>query len=198
MVAGVGVRPLRGHDQDSTTATAIPTPDHRGGPRRRVAAGAAASCAPLGARATGARLARMQKPPRVARLALREPAADARERRLGRPSGTSSRAAPTGSPRSLRARLPWTQAVSRRRPPRESASRGWGIRRSRLRSMGIVSSPTRCGPNGVGPVDFAGPKRFFPPLLAIRDLPPLDAVLISHDHYDHLTTRRSSLSRTVP
>jgi L-ascorbate metabolism protein UlaG (beta-lactamase superfamily) len=38
----------------------------------------------------------------------------------------------------------------------------------------------------VGPVDFAGPKRFFPPLLAIRDLPPLDAVLISHDHYDHL------------
>jgi L-ascorbate metabolism protein UlaG (beta-lactamase superfamily) len=38
----------------------------------------------------------------------------------------------------------------------------------------------------VGPVDFAGPKRFFPPLLAIRDLPPLDAVVLSHDHYDHL------------
>ena len=38
----------------------------------------------------------------------------------------------------------------------------------------------------VGPIDLAGPKRFFPPLLAIRDLPPLDAVLISHDHYDHL------------
>ena len=38
----------------------------------------------------------------------------------------------------------------------------------------------------VGPVDVAGPKRFFPPLLSIRDLPPLDAVVLSHDHYDHL------------
>jgi L-ascorbate metabolism protein UlaG (beta-lactamase superfamily) len=38
----------------------------------------------------------------------------------------------------------------------------------------------------VGPVGFAGPKRWFPPLIAIRDLPPLDAVVLSHDHYDHL------------
>jgi L-ascorbate metabolism protein UlaG (beta-lactamase superfamily) len=38
----------------------------------------------------------------------------------------------------------------------------------------------------VGPVDFAGPRRWFPPLIALRDLPPLDAVVLSHDHYDHL------------
>jgi L-ascorbate metabolism protein UlaG (beta-lactamase superfamily) len=31
-----------------------------------------------------------------------------------------------------------------------------------------------------------GPKRFFPAPLAIKDLPPLDAIIISHDHYDHL------------
>jgi L-ascorbate metabolism protein UlaG (beta-lactamase superfamily) len=37
-----------------------------------------------------------------------------------------------------------------------------------------------------GPVSFAGPKRWFAPLLALKDLPPLDAVVISHDHYDHL------------
>ncbi len=33
---------------------------------------------------------------------------------------------------------------------------------------------------------WAGPKRFQPPPIQPRDLPVLDAVLISHDHYDHL------------
>jgi L-ascorbate metabolism protein UlaG (beta-lactamase superfamily) len=37
-----------------------------------------------------------------------------------------------------------------------------------------------------GPVKWAGPKRFFAPTMALQDLPPIDAVLISHDHYDHL------------
>ncbi|HEY2408438.1 MAG TPA: MBL fold metallo-hydrolase, partial [Polyangiaceae bacterium] len=38
----------------------------------------------------------------------------------------------------------------------------------------------------VGPVTCSGPKRWFPPLIALKDLPPLDAVVLSHDHYDHL------------
>jgi L-ascorbate metabolism protein UlaG (beta-lactamase superfamily) len=38
----------------------------------------------------------------------------------------------------------------------------------------------------IGPIDGTGPTRWFPPLIAIDKLPTLDAVLISHDHYDHL------------
>lgn len=36
------------------------------------------------------------------------------------------------------------------------------------------------------PVQFAGPKRWVPPGIAFDDLPPLDVVLQSHNHYDHL------------
>jgi N-acyl-phosphatidylethanolamine-hydrolysing phospholipase D len=36
------------------------------------------------------------------------------------------------------------------------------------------------------PVDFAGPRRLVPPGLTFAHLPPVHAVIISHDHYDHL------------
>jgi len=38
----------------------------------------------------------------------------------------------------------------------------------------------------VSPFAFAGPTRFHEPPLPLEELPPLDAVMISHDHYDHL------------
>ncbi|HEY6125922.1 MAG TPA: MBL fold metallo-hydrolase, partial [Steroidobacteraceae bacterium] len=42
------------------------------------------------------------------------------------------------------------------------------------------------------PSRFLGPKRFQPVPVEVRELPPLDAVIVSHDHYDHLdyTTMR--------
>jgi L-ascorbate metabolism protein UlaG (beta-lactamase superfamily) len=39
------------------------------------------------------------------------------------------------------------------------------------------------------PLSFIGPTRWFAPPIALGDLPGLDAVVISHDHYDHLDYR---------
>ena len=36
------------------------------------------------------------------------------------------------------------------------------------------------------PVGWAGPKRWFAAPIDLGELPPIDAVVISHDHYDHL------------
>lgn len=45
------------------------------------------------------------------------------------------------------------------------------------------------------PVQFAGPKRVNPPGVRFEDLPPIDYVLLSHNHYDHLDL--DSLDRLV-
>ena len=47
--------------------------------------------------------------------------------------------------------------------------------------------------NRASPVQFAGPRRFSAPGMPFDNLPSVDAVFISHDHYDHLddhTVRR--------
>ena len=36
------------------------------------------------------------------------------------------------------------------------------------------------------PFEWVGPRRWYPPTIALDRLPAIDAVLISHDHYDHL------------
>src|SRR5690606_13440286 len=40
--------------------------------------------------------------------------------------------------------------------------------------------------NRVSPVPFAGPRRVNAPGIRFEDLPPIDLVLLSHNHYDHM------------
>ena len=50
------------------------------------------------------------------------------------------------------------------------------------------------------PFSFAGPRRWYAPPLPLDQLPPIDVVVISHDHYDHLdapTVRALAASGTT-
>ncbi len=40
--------------------------------------------------------------------------------------------------------------------------------------------------NRASPYTWVGPKRFHPAPVAVEGLPPIDVVVITHDHYDHL------------
>jgi N-acyl-phosphatidylethanolamine-hydrolysing phospholipase D len=53
----------------------------------------------------------------------------------------------------------------------------------RLGGLNILTDPFLgevAGPNGIGP------KRYVPPGIPVEKLPPVDVVVISHNHYDHL------------
>lgn len=52
----------------------------------------------------------------------------------------------------------------------------------------------------VSPFSFAGPRRFHRAPVAIDELPELDVVIVSHDHYDHLDlpSIRALARRDVP
>ncbi|MBO4360851.1 MAG: MBL fold metallo-hydrolase [Eubacteriaceae bacterium] len=75
-------------------------------------------------------------------------------------------------------------------PSEDSLSYTWFGHSSFLLQMGSVSIlvdpvfSTRCSPVG-----FMGPKRFSELPVSIDELPHIDAVFISHDHYDHLDYR---------
>ena len=51
------------------------------------------------------------------------------------------------------------------------------------------------------PIGFAGPKRVNAPGIAFDDLPPIDAILLTHNHYDHMdmaTLKRLTRERPCP
>lgn len=53
-----------------------------------------------------------------------------------------------------------------------------------LDGVRVLTDPV-WGPRS-SPVTWMGPKRWYPPPISLEELPEVDAVVISHDHYDHL------------
>ena len=149
-----------------------------------VTGGAIASCAPFGGRATGARLERMRRSPQWQGSHFENP----------QPIVNDTWAAIVSlfkrDPNVVPKSPPSTVSVDPARfakPPPSGLRVTWlGHSTILLEIDGHRFLTDPVWSDRAGPVHFSGPKRWFPPLIALKDLPPLDAVVLSHDHYDHL------------
>ena len=67
-----------------------------------------------------------------------------------------------------------------------------------LAGLNIVTDPVWSA--RASPVQFAGPRRVTAPGIAFADLPPIDLILLSHNHYDHLdlATLKALVERDDP
>lgn len=143
----------------------------------------------FGKRAQGERLERMQASPRWAGEGFRNlhPVAPGlRDASAPRPTlrdflSSGDRRAPTAPLPSVDPRPLWA------RPPDSGLRATWLGHSTVLLELDghrVLTDPvwgTRASP-----FRLLGPKRFQPVPLRLRDMPEVDVVVISHDHYDHL------------
>jgi L-ascorbate metabolism protein UlaG (beta-lactamase superfamily) len=85
----------------------------------------------------------------------------------------------------------WAPSPYADRPPARVEGAAWRISYIGHASLLIQTAGLNllCDPvwsKRVSPFRFVGPKRVNDPGVAFADLPPIDAVLVSHGHYDHL------------
>ena len=72
-------------------------------------------------------------------------------------------------------------------PPKDAIQATWLGHSTvlfQMEGLTVITDPifsSRCSP-----VQFAGPVRYRPAPCTVYDLPPINAVLISHNHFDHL------------
>jgi L-ascorbate metabolism protein UlaG (beta-lactamase superfamily) len=161
----------------------------------------------LGKRATGLRLERMRASPRYRVTDTGEgfhnlhPIAPGLRDRSERPSLSDfvcadGRRTPTGP-------LPSVQPLDAWLRPSDTGLRATWLGHStvmiEIDGLRVLTDPV--WGRRASPSQLAGPKRFQPVPLALKGLPPLDAVVISHDHYDHLdigTVRELVKLQNVP
>ncbi|MGW0857246.1 MBL fold metallo-hydrolase [Streptomyces sp. NPDC002690] len=144
----------------------------------------------FGADPSGARMERIRRSPHFADGVFQNPVG-ARTR----PSGSSLELAKTYFSKEQRARraplgnipVHATTFADLSRPPASGLRVTWMGHSSVLAEIDgsrVLFDPVwgeRCSP-----FDFAGPKRLHPAPLSLDALGPVDVVVISHDHYDHL------------
>jgi len=143
---------------------------------------------PFGRRANGSRLERMQSSPRFKDGVFHNSARVAPGLKPGSALSTMSefllggqRRVPLGPLPSVDPREAW------KRVPDTGFRATWLGHSTVLLELGgvrVLTDPV--WGERASPMSFAGPKRFQPVPVTVAGLPPLDAVIVSHDHYDHL------------
>lgn len=143
-------------------------------------------CAALGDKPSGERLARVQQSPQWHEDHFQNPQpmwADSSGawRRLLFGSSTSG-STPDGPVPVVR-----NNASAYAHPPASGLRLTWfGHASTLLEVDGVVVLIDPLWSERASPVSWVGPTRWYPPPMALEDLPKVDAVLISHDHVDHL------------
>jgi L-ascorbate metabolism protein UlaG (beta-lactamase superfamily) len=156
----------------------------------------------FGAQATGLRLERMQASPRYADGAFRNTHAVAPGLKKGTATPTISEFLCGGQRRTPPGPLPSVNPLGLWLQPATAPLRVTWLGHStvllEMDGVRVLTDPV--WGERASPVKFAGPKRFQPVPVSMGQLPPLDAVVISHDHYDHLDypTIRELAARPVP
>jgi len=144
--------------------------------------------ASFGKRAEGARLERMKGSPRWADGAFRNTQPVAPGLKKGTVTPTVREFLCGGQRRTPPGPLPSTSPADGWGRPPESGLRATWLGHStvlvEIDGARVLTDPV--WGDRASPVGFAGPRRFQPVPVAIAALPPIDVVVISHDHYDHL------------
>jgi L-ascorbate metabolism protein UlaG (beta-lactamase superfamily) len=146
------------------------------------------SLASLGVRAAGLRLERMQASPRYAGGVFQNTAPVAPGLKKGSVGPTISEFLCGGQRRTPPGPLPSANPLESWSRPSETGFRATWLGHStvllEVDGARVLTDPV--WGERASPVTFAGPKRFQPVPVPISALPPLDAVIVSHDHFDHL------------
>ena len=141
----------------------------------------------LGHRATGERRARMERSPQWLGGAFENPEPIVNS--IGGTLGAMFSSSPDDAPHEPVATQPIDPATFAH-PPASGLRLTWLGHSTMLIELDgyrVLTDPVWS--DRVGPLDWIGPRRWYAPLIKLDQLPHIDAVLISHDHFDHLDHR---------